>query len=241
MFNLKNTKKAQITSEEKYLRQQNVGPKADDNQAIWEKELPHRDGYEQTTTEDQMDSQDKTDIPIIEKVLNEAQSYIPHRSEGTWLSVPPVAALVEKLRQKRLADHWETQKESHWSQSADEGKQQGALPKFPKNPAQHDKPVLNNDPARFKKLESMPIHEDHSKNRAALDKSNKIQPLVGNITAAMVDDVVQKIKTGRSIDFDTAIVAILREAEQEKRELNSVEKKAVEELKIARTKSMLIK
>jgi len=43
------------------------------------------------------------------------------------------------------------------------------------------------------------------------------------------------------VDFDTAIVAVLKQADAEKRELTFVERKAVADLKIARTRNLLTK
>ncbi len=239
MFNLKKSQRAS----EKYLREENIGPKADDNQTITEKELPHRTGDQYTVTEDQIKSEheigDKDDAIVIEKVLNEAKSYVSHRNDGTWLPVMPMQALVEKLRQKRAQDYWKPEKTSHWSQSYDEKKQQGSLPSWPKNTGQHDKIVLNNDPRRFETMNNLPTDTDQSKNDAARSNSNKITPLVGNISTADIDRVASMIKTGQSIDYDTAMVAILREAEMEKRELSPVEQKAISDLKQARTNKML--
>ncbi len=70
-------------------------------------------------------------------------------------------------------------------------------------------------------------------------KGDEIKPLVGNITTADVDRLARTVKTGKTIDFDTAIVAILREAELEKRELTTVEQKTISDLKISRTKAVL--
>jgi len=167
-----NHKRSQITSYEKYLRDQNVGPEGGED-TIAEKKLPHRDGYEQTVTEDQMSSEQKIgetdDSQVIEKVLNEAQSYVVHRSDNADLPVPPMSALVEKTRQVRMED-WKTEKDSHWSQTFNEKKQQGSLPKLKKNVGQHNKAVLNNDPDRFTKIKSLPIHAEQSKNDAARNK-----------------------------------------------------------------------
>lgn len=244
MFNLKRKKEAQITSTEKYLREQNIGPKSDVGDAqIWEKKLPHRSGDKETITEDQMGNSGQRKQPddkIIEKVFEEAKSYVTHRSNNAELPVPPIQAIVEKMRQKRVEDDWSPTKKKHWSQKS-EKKQQGALPKWTKWSPQHDKPVLNNDPQRFKGLDNMPIHRDQSKNDAARDNAKEITPLVGNITIADINNVAEKIKTGSSIDYDTAIVAMLREADQEERELTQVECKAISQLKIARTRAMLQK
>jgi len=71
MFNMeKHTKSAQAPYE-KYNRENALGPKADDNAPIGEKKLPHRDGYEQKITEDQMSDRDEGSDK------KEAQS--PHR------------------------------------------------------------------------------------------------------------------------------------------------------------------
>ncbi len=240
MFNLK--KQSQITSYEKYLRRDNVGPEGWTDE-IHEKRLPHRDGYEQTVTEDQMEIEHKTaentDEQVIEKVLNEAQSYVVHRSDTKW-DTPPMSAIVEQARNERMKD-WETKQTPHWSQTFNEKKQQGSLPSWKKNVGQHDKMVLNNDPNRFKGLEGLPTNVEQSKNDAIRDKNIDIKPLIGNVTTAHVDKLARSVKTGQTIDFDTAMVAILREAEQEKRELTSVEQKTISDLKIARTKSILQK
>jgi len=222
MFNLNKYKESQVSPTEKYLRKDNLGPEADDKQSITEKEVPHRTGDKDTITEDHIQDKHTTasDSQIIEKVLNEAQSYVVHRAEPEDHIVPPDNVLVEKTRQERLED-FETVKESHWRQTYNEKEQFGDLPKRKKNAPQHDKIVLNNDPKRF--------------------KGDKVKPLTGTITTADVDTVAYKIKTGKSIDFDTAIVAILREADKEERELTTIEQKTIADLKIARTNSLMIK
>ncbi len=129
MYNLKKTA---IKPQEKYFREDNVGPAGGEDEPIWEKKLPHRDGFEQTVTEDQISADASTDVPVIEKVLNDASSqYVDHRSDTTWIKVPPMAALVEKMRQARFDKDWKTLKKSHWSQSQDDKKQQGSSPKWP--------------------------------------------------------------------------------------------------------------
>jgi hypothetical protein len=233
MYNWKKTQKIAVKPQQKYLRDETVGPKGgDDNEPIHEKRLPHRDGFEQTTTEDQMGTRASGDAPIIEKVLNEANGkYIDHRSDTTWLSVPPIAALVEKMRQARFDKDWEVMKKPHWSQGSEHKTQQGSLPKWPKNAPQHNKIVLENDPSRFSSLDA---------NETQLTGGN-VKPLIGDITTADIDRVAYGIKTGEAIDFDTAIVAILKQADSEKRELSSIERKAVADLKLARTKNLLSK
>jgi len=234
---MKNHKTAQVTSYEKYLRQGNLGPKTDDDQGIAEKELTHRQENEgHATTEHQLDKEkewvnvprSEKDAQTIEKILNEAEGkYFIHRSDSTWLSVPPMSAYVEDLRQKRLAEDWKPSKEDNWTTT--KPNQNGFLPSWPKTAPQHDKFSLNNDPDRFKGI----------KNMVDGKADNKIMPLVGNITTAQVDNVVKSIKTGESIDYDSAIVAILKSAEEEKRELTDVEKKAVVDLKVARTQKFI--
>ncbi len=217
---------------EKYHREENLGPKADDDAPIAEKQLPHREGYEQTVTEDQIDRDSDKEAQIIEKVLESADSpYVTHRSDASQLTVPPINALVEKIRQKRLAEDWKIQKDPHWSHTFNENKQKASLPKWSKNAPQHDKPVLHNDPDRFTGSNADPaeFHKD------------KITPLVGDITTADVDRVAYGVKTGQSIDYDNAIMAILRLAHDEHRELTQVEQKTVVNLKTARTKKLLIK
>ncbi len=249
MFNLKKHEKtAQVAPYEKYLREKNVGPKADDGEPIWEKSLKHWTGNQYTTTEDQMGSDNKhtiadtedskQDAEIIEKVLNEAQSYVPHRSDGTWLPVPAIQAVVEKMRQNRQSEYKED-KVQHWSHSYDENAQKGSLPTWSKNVGQHDKIVLNNDPRRFKNMENLPVHWKQPENDKDRSNSNEVKPLVGNITKADIDTAVLNIKVGKALDYDSAIVAILHSADSEKRELSEVEQKAVADLKIARTKAMI--
>ncbi len=87
----------------------------------------------------------------------------------------------------------------------------------------------------------MPVSERQSENDSNHGKKPDIVPLVGNITTADIDRVAEKVKTGASVEFDAAIVAILRDAERDHRELTSVERNAVSDLKIARTKAMLKK
>jgi hypothetical protein len=235
MFNWKKLEKIAIKPQEKYLRDENVGPKGGEDEPIHEKRLPHRDGFEQTITEDQINAQadtDSLDIPIIEKALNEtAGKYVDHRSDTTWLKVPPMSALVEKMRQARFDKDWEVKKEKHWSQGSEHKTQQGTLPKWPKNAPQHGKIVLENDPDRFSSLKA---------NDTQLTGGD-VKPLIGDITTADIDRVIIGIKTGEAVDFDTAIIAILKQAYAEKRELSPVERRAVVDLKIARTKDLLSK
>jgi len=237
-----NHKKAQITSREKELRDHSVDPSADDGQAIWDKELPHREGVKDTITEDQMTANAQTDdkdAQVLEKVLNEAKSYVRHRSDAGEISVPPINALVEKQIQERMSDDWKVDKKSHWSVSFNDKKQQGSLPRLSKNAPQHDKIVLNNDPRRFEGAGSLPTSATQSENDATHGQKPNIKPLVGNITQADIAGVAEKIKTGSSVEYDSAIVAILRDAERETRELTDVERKTVAGLKTARTNAML--
>lgn len=241
MFNLTHHKTAE-TPYSKSLQQETIGPKADDEAPIVEKHLPHRDGYDQTTTEDQMSGKRKasgSDAQIIEKILNDAKGkYIQHRDNQPVLTMPPINALVEKIRQKRIADFWKPleSKEKHWSTSESK-EQQGDLPKWPQNAAQHDKPVLQNDPKRFSKKEMV---LDTKKTKSKPSK-NPVKPLVGDITTADVDNIVHAIKTGSTVDYDTAILGILKQADAEKRELSAIERQAIVNLKKARTNAFLKK
>lgn len=225
MFNLKNAQKSnnKILPTESYLRKENIGPKADDDQPIAEAAFTDHKGYDTKTTEAQMEEKrtvTSKDEQVIEKVLNAAKSggYVVHRSDEAEISFPPLAALVERLRQERLAE-FKTEKKPHWSLTFDDQKQNGALPKWPKSPKQHDKTVLNNDPDRF--------------------KEKSVTPLTGNITVAQIDNVVENIKTGGSRDFDTAILKVLQTADKENRELTKAEQSTVSNLKMARTQSLI--
>jgi len=202
MFNMKQHTKSAQKPYEKYHRDENLGPKANDNASIGEKQLPHRNGFEQTVTEDQMKNEhecgDTQKAKPIEKLLESATStYVKHRSDAGDLVVPPLNALVA------------------WN----------------KNAPQHDKYVLNNDPDRFSGTNSDPVNFH----------TEKIQPLIGNVTTADVNKVADSIKTGESGEFDGAIMAILRLAHNEKRELSDVERKTIVDLKVARTEQMMQK
>ncbi len=228
---------------EKYLRENTLGPTSDDESitkptgglqedsnnpvagdaGIWEKTLTHREGYEQTIVEDHLKSEhklaDSDDSQIIEKVLDEVEGkYVDHRNDDAWLPVPPIQALVERIRQGRSGD-WEVDKKSHWSQTFNEKKQQGSLPKWKKDAPQHDKVVLNNDPERF--------------------KGDDVTPLVGKITKADVNRIAHAVKTGQSLNYDAIILAVLNQADSDERELNETERQAIAQLKIERTNSFL--
>lgn len=236
-----NQKTAQIKTRETALREHKPDPSANDNQAIGEKELPHREGDKYTITEDQFsETAEVDDSPIIEKVLSEAESYVQHRSEAGQLSVPPINALVAKLDQERMKE-WKTKKDSHWSLEFDDKKQQGVLPRLSKNAPQHDKIVLNNDPRRFEGTSALPTSTTQSENDAYHGQKPDITPLTGGITRAGIHDVANKIKMGASVEYDAAIVAILRESDKEARELTEAEREAIGSLKVARTKAMLKK
>lgn len=236
MFNMKKHTKSAQKPYEKYHRDENLGPKANDDAPIPEKQLPHRDGFEQTIIENQMQDKhewgDTEKAKPIEKLLESATStYVKHRSDTENLSVPPINALVEKIRQKRLAEDYKVNKKPHWSHTFNEKKQQASLPKLNKNAPQHDKHVLNNDSERFSGTNADPVNFH----------TEKIQPLVGNVTTADVNKVATHIKTGQSAEYDNAIMAILRLAHNEKRELSNVERKTIVDLKVARTEQMMQK
>lgn len=235
MFNMQKSKKIAQMPYEKYHRKENVGPKADDKAPIHEKKLPHRDGFEQTVTEDQLGPEqklaDSDKAQILEKELESGSSpYTDLRSSAADLSTPPMNVLVEKIRQNRQSEYKES-KIPHWSHTFNEKKQQGALPKWPKIAPQHDKPVLGNDPQRFSASNANP--NDYAK--------DTIKPLTGNITTADIDKVADGIKTGAASDYDTAILAILRLTAEERRELTNIEKRTIVDLKIARTKKLMAK
>ena len=87
--------------------------------------------------------------------------------------------------------------------------------------------------------------KDQKAQLGALPKWPKIpqqpEPLSPDLktTTADIDRVVNAVKTGQSLDYDTAMVAILQQAEKEQRELSGVERKAIADLKIARTQAFL--
>jgi hypothetical protein len=56
-----------------------------------------------------------------------------------------------------------------------------------------------------------------------------------------MDRTVAATKTGQTSDFDSAIVAILKQADEEKRELSLEEQQAVVSLKVARTRTGMAK
>jgi hypothetical protein len=209
-----NAKQAKIQVQEKNLRDNNVGPKADDEQPITEKSL-ERSGSPIKTTEAELEENTKKESKILEKVLNSSDKW---RTADDDLLVPPINTLVAGLEKERR-ESLKTDKSSHWSQK--EKDQNGSLPDWPKNAPQHDKIVLNNDPRRFEGKEP--------------------KPLVGGITTAHVDRLVQAIKSGETLEHDAAIIAILKEADAEQRELTPVEQKAVSDLKLARTRAILQK
>lgn len=208
MFNLKNIK-AQVTNTEKYLRDESVGPQADDDQPITEKALEDRDTDLYYTTEYQLDQdRDKTkEAQVIEKVLNSTKGdFIKHRSAEDGLTVPPINTIVAKMEKERL-ESYKTEKKENWTTSTDDKNQNGSLPKWPKTAPQRDK--------------------------------NK--ELTGGLTVADVTQMVINMKNGAAVEYDAAILAILKEADTERRELTQVERKAVSDLKIARTRALLKK
>lgn len=222
-FNMQHHKSASKPAE-KYLRDENLGPESDDKQPITEKVLPHREGDKLVTTEHQMNEvrQAENDPKILEKSLNDNNGkYVDHRKEQTDLTIPPLAAVVEKMRQKRLSDYKKAEeKKSHWSLDFDQ-EQNGKLPKWPDAP---DSKGIN-------------VHNPEQWNK----KHPESEEIVKGVTKANVNDLAEAIKTGKTLEYDAAIVAILRQADQEKRELSSVEQKTISNLKIARTQSFLKK
>lgn len=210
MFNLRTAK---IQVQEKNLRDNNVGPEADDTQPITEKAFDDHKDAPIKTTEAEFDHEG-VDDQIIEKVLNSSKKW---RTAEDGLLIPPINTMVAQLeadRRKKL----KTEKSSNWTQQ--EKDQNQGLPDWPKNAPQHDKMVLNNDPRR--------VNQDSPQ-----------ELLGGKLTTAHIDNAVRAIKAGATLEYDAAIVAILKEADAEKRELTPVEQKAVSDLKISRTKAAL--
>ena len=238
MFNLKKQKVAQVMPYEKYLRENPLGPTGEGEPVITEKKLPHRDGNPNSITEANIQEAhtSKENSSIIERKLNNTDSdLVVHRSKNSLLNVPPINALVEKIRQKEMEQVWHTKKDSHWSMEDDKA-QNGELPQWPKSKLQHDKIVLNNDPRRFNSLESMPTSTNAAENVKNRSKSNKIEQLVSTITTAGMDRLTYAIKTGGTIDYDSKIVSILKIADAEKRELTEEERKQIVQYKIDRTR-----
>jgi hypothetical protein len=216
MFNLRKAQRIQ----EKYMRDDNLGPKADDDQPITEKVLPHREGHKYTILEEWLQDRHENEAKeahLLEKVFTERKGYIDHRHAEDGLSVPSINDVVARLEVERR-EAWKTEKDPHWSQT-NKRNQNGELPAWPKVAPQHDKIVLNNDPRRF--------------------KGDSTAPLIGGITMASLQGVADMIKNGQAADYDIAMTAILKDADQDKRELTEIEQTTIHDLKIARTKSLL--
>lgn len=242
MYNRKKMKKAQIEPYEKYLRNNNLGPKANDEQKIAEGEWTDHVGNldKVTITEEQMkDAQivsDNKESKVLEKVLNSTKEYlsIPHRDASVQLSMPPMNVLVEKLRQDRLPDfRADESQEQSWTLAYDG--QNGSLPSWKKNYNQvkPEQTNLQNDPSRFDEIKADNMVKGKNK--------NKLTPVTASLNRGDLDCVVNSIKLGHSLDYDAAIVAILKQADIEKRELTPIEQKTVSNLKISRTRAMLPK
>ena len=236
MFNLRKTKEAQVATE-KYLRQNTLGPIADDGQPIAEKVLPHREGDKDLIAEADLDNEENTkkEMQIIEKILDGAKSFGVEQRVGNESGImsPPINEIVARMEKERVAADFKTQKEPHWSQTSakrQQNQQRGALPKWPKNAPQHDKTVLNNDRDRFK-----------GKADAGSGDVMDTEMLVGGLRVADLAKAVKRIKQGKAADYDMAITAILREADLDERELTQVEQTTVSDLKTARTRAMLKK
>lgn len=237
MFNLQKHADNVIKPTEKYLRDEGT-TKENEGNDIAEKALEGRTGEQDKVLEKSMEDKQtvaESDNVIIEKAFDRVKGYLPHRRNDAWLSVPPIAAVVEKLQKDRMAD-WKEEKTSHWTN--DKSKQNGKLPAWPKSPAQHDKIVLQNDPRRFETLTDFPPKPTDTKSSQS-EKVKDVKPLVGTISKEAISHVAYKIKTGSSLQYDSAIVAILREANDAKRELLPDERSAIKNLKIARTKALL--
>lgn len=234
MFNFKKYTKGAQKCYERYNQDGITGPVADDKSPIAEKHLPHRNGFEGTITEDHLDKDHKwvnsENVQINEKQLNAYNGkYINHRNANDDLIVPPINILVEKIHAKRVASEYNVEKDKNWSISFNDKKQQGSLPRFPKNVSQNNKTIIG-DPSRFKGS-SDPVQSIHE----------NAEPLTGSITKADINRVATQIKIGGSSDRDVTILAILRLADEERRELSEIEQKTIVDLKIARTKALLQK
>ena len=133
------------------------------------------------------------------------------------LYVPAINAFVEKMIQDRRSEFTKAQKkEDNWTTKSPT--QNGGLPKWPKVAPQSDKATITNT-------------IDRKPNQEAL--------IGGSIIKASVDDAVKAIKTGATKTFDERIVAFLKKANDEGRDLTQDEKKKIEEIKLSRTQQYL--
>ncbi len=201
-----------VVNYENYLREENVGPEADDTQPILEKMLDDRTGNKYTTVEDWLDKQRKaSDVRVVEKLLNDTEKF---RKGNKVLRMPAISEAVARIEAERRKE-FKSEGKKDWTNDLPD--QNGALPKWPKAPAQHDHIVLPNDPRRF--------------------ETEETKPLIGDITIDKLSKIACRIKDGDSAEYDVAIAAILKEAEG--RDLTAVEEKTIVDLKIARTKSLV--
>lgn len=157
----------------------------------------------------------------LEKSLNTIDGkYVDHRKGPEFLTVPPINALVEKMRQDRFAKDYHPEKSKHWSFNF-KSDQNGSLPKWPKSP--DPKGVNQYDPEQW--------NRDHP----------EAEEIVKGVTKASIDELVHKIKSGETREHDSAIVAILKQANLENRDLTAIEQSTISHLKIARTNAFLKK
>ncbi len=223
-FNLKSAKaqKGSPKPYEKYLREDAMPPPKKANDKITEKALGDRDNKEERTIAKQIVGEHtaKNDEQVVEGALNGIKSWYPHRTKksfGSDLQVPLINSLVARLRNARNTEYNVEQKKADWTTK--KPTQNKGLPEWPKQPAQHEKIVLNDDQRRF--------------------DGESPTPLVGRVTKAQVNALAAAIKTGASLDYDNAIKAILVTADQGKRELTEEERKLIQDLKIDRTRALL--
>lgn len=220
MFNLK---QAQVTSYEKYLRENQLVP-SKEPVSITEKNLEHEGGKD-TTTQDQLNpehsNEDKEAFSIIEKVLNDVDGkYVDHRKVSDNFTIPPINALVEKIRQDRMSNEYKVDNEKHWTVSFDDKKQLGDLPRG----------------------KQIPGPQDTMWDKNVWDKRHpEADEVVKGVTKADINQMIASIKTGQTLEYDTAITAILRQAHKEKRDLSTVEQNTISQLKIARSNFLLSK
>lgn len=225
MFNLKKVSDSQLITE-KSLRVEN--PETKDLQTITDKNLDRNNKDLNIVTEKQFSRNEKVS-QILEKVLNKNKGVFQKlRNDTSTLTSPPINVLVEKMRQERLAELYKDKSTKDWTTESSSKEQNGELPDWPQSKKQHTEISLNNDPRRFKNIK--------------VDKgliSGELEPLVGNITKKDINKVASSIKNGDSIEYDTAIVAILKQADLENRELTSVEKNQINSIKKERTQFLL--
>lgn len=226
MFNFTKISNSQKITE-KSLRTES--PESKELNTITDKNLDRNNTDLNKVTEKQFSRSEKIS-QILEKVLNRNNGAFQKLRDNHVdnLSIPPINILVEKLRQDRNKELFINKTNKDWTTENTSKAQNGELPDWPQSRKQHTEISLNNDSRRF--------------NNIKIDKgiiSGDLEPLSGNITKKDITKIASSIKNGDSIDYDTAIVAILKQADSENRELNEIEKKQINSLKKERTQFLL--